>query len=319
MSGWGTPDRRAQDLRKGEMTMSMALAEDLWPAVCLEEVLGVDQPTNSPDDVDREDLPYVEYLWSDLKARRAALNLRQEDLAAVFGMTLQRYRTYESGGRSETAPAGLISELMAMEAFVAGQAHTMVEQAHPEGTVVLHAVVDDLEFGASYPDACTRRDRVQYPITLQHVAVGRAAAELTRRDRDVVVLRGERRFDMAAARLACGLGKNEAAYLLDLNEKTYYRAERGTRDPLEKSMVELQEIDDFIDMVAGELDISTDNAGAMTISIYDGQAAFEKAYPQAVVERSGNPYPVNVLWVAAGRCAGQLAATGQPARVVVRN
>lgn len=295
--------------------MSIAVAEDVMAASYLEEVLGVDQPMSSPENINADDRSFVEYLWSDLRARRAALNVRAEDLAVVLGMTAQRYRTYESGGRSQV---GLISELMAMEEFVAGQAQLMVEGAPEEGTVVLHAVVDDLEFGASYPDACTRRDRVQYPITLQHVAVGRAAAELTRRDRDVVVRRGERRFDMAAARLACGLGKNEAAHLLDVNEKTYYRAERGTRDPLEKSMVELQEIDDFIDMVAGDLKVSDDGAGP-TIWVYDDQAAFEKAYPEAVVERSGNPYPVIVQWVAAGRRAGEMAAAGRAVRVAVRD
>lgn len=297
--------------------MSIGLAARVLPAALLQEATVMDQPMDSSENFDWGELPSIEYLWSDLTARRVALSLRHDDLAALLGMNAQRYRTYESGGRSKEAPLGLVSELKAMEAFVAGETRALIEQAATEGIVVLRAVADEQEFADRYPTARTGRTQAQYPVTLHHVAVGRAAAEFSRRDRDVEVYRGERRFDMAAARLACGLGKNETAHLLGVNEKTYYAAERGTRPPREKSITELQEIDDFIDMMSGELEVTVNNAGS-TIWVLDDQADFQNTYPQAFVERSGKPYPVNVLWAAAGRRAGEIEAAGQPARIAVR-
>lgn len=50
------------------------------------------------DEGDIVERPAVEYLWSDLKARRKALGLHPEDLAPPLGLDLNRYRTYETGG-----------------------------------------------------------------------------------------------------------------------------------------------------------------------------------------------------------------------------
>jgi hypothetical protein len=259
--------------------------------------------------------PFVEYLWSDLKARRNALSLWPEDLAPLLGFDLTRYRTYETGGRDHPG-AGLVGELIAMEAFVAGEADRLIEGAPAEGTVVLHAVVDQETFTTRYPQARTRRGENPFPVTLQYVAVGRAAAELSRRDRDVEVYRGERHFDLTAARLAVGLGKTETAHLLGLNVKSYYGAERGTKLPSEATLGELQDLDDFIVDTAGRFEVSVED-GVSVIWILDDQAEFEKIYPEARFQRSDTPYPVRMLHAAAGRRAGALEAAGQQVRIAV--
>jgi hypothetical protein len=259
--------------------------------------------------------PFAEYLWSDLKVRRNALSLWPENLAPLLGLDLTRYRTYESGGRAGPGP-GLVNELIAMEAFVAGEADRLIEGAPAEGTVVLHAVLDQDTFTAHYPQARTRRHQNPYPVSLQHVAVGRAAAELSRRGRDVEVYRGERHFDLTAGRLAAGLGKTETAHLLGLNVKSFYAAERGTTPPRETTLDELQNLDDFIVNTANKLEVSVEDAVSV-IWVLDDQAEFEKTYPEAHFQRSDTPYPVRMLHVAAGRRVHTLDAAGQPARIAV--
>lgn len=127
------------------------------------------------DDIAEQPLP--EYLWSDLAARRQALNLSIDDVAALLRMDLTRYRSHESGARDLRGPArGLVDELAAMETFVADETALLIAGAATEGTVELHAIADQDTFTAGNPDARTRRDQTPYPVSLQHVAVGRAAA-----------------------------------------------------------------------------------------------------------------------------------------------
>ncbi len=281
--------------------MSVGLAGVL-PAAVREEGDIVEQPS-------------YEYLWSDLKARRNALSLWPEDLAPLYELDLTRYRTYESGARDLLGPGrGLVDELIAMEAFVAGEADRLIDEAPAEGTVVLNAVIDQEAFSIRFPDAHHRRNQNSYPMTLQHVAVGRAAAELSRRDRDVEVYRGERHFDLTAGRLAVGLGKTETAHLLGLNVKSYFKAERGADPPRRATLDELQDLDDFIVDTAGRFEVR-DEDGVSVIWILDDQAEFEKIYPEARFQRSDTPYPVRMLHVAAGRRAGALAAAGHPVRI----
>lgn len=250
-----------------------------------------------------------DYSAADLRARRCALSLWPEDLAALFGVDVAPCRIPVPGEWGFTAALddelialGAVDELIAMEAFVAGETDRLLEQAPAEGSVVLNAVVDQDLFARLYPQARADLCDAAYPVSLQHVAVGRAAAELSRRDRDVEVFRGERRFDLTAARLAVGLGKTQTAYLLGLNKKTYYGAERGVRAPAEQTLNELQDIDDFIDMAAARLEVRVEDAVSV-IRILDDQVQFEQTYPEARVLRSGAPYPVRVLRVAAGRRA----------------
>jgi len=84
--------------------------------------------------------------------------------------------------------------------------------------VILHAVVDQADFEDAHPGARTKRDLVPYPMSLQHVAVGRAAAALGRQGRDVEVHRGNRRGDLTV--LAAGLLKDETARLLGSTKKS---------------------------------------------------------------------------------------------------
>lgn len=277
---------------------------------------GVLPAVREEDDIVEQ--PSYEYLWSDLKARRNALGLWPEDLAPLFGFDLTRYRTYESGGRDLMRDnRGLVDELITMEAFVGEEADRLIEGAPTEGTVVLQAVADQETFNIRYPDARnTRRRQNAYPVTLHYVAVGRAAAELRRRGRAVEVYRGERHFDLAAARSAVGLGKTEMAHLLGLNVKSYFKTERGADPPRQVTLNELQGLDDFIVDTAGGFEVSVDN-GVGVITVVQEQVEFEKLYPEARFQRSGTPYPVRAQWVAAGRRAGTLAAAGQPVRIGV--
>lgn len=305
--------------------------------------MSIESPVATPFAAGREEggiaiteQPFVEYLWSDLKARRNALSLWPEDLAPLLGLDPALYLTYEydnpqdvpdaaagrrgamkairaGAGSPDNVPAQFIDELADMEEFVADEAERLIETAPDSGVVILQVAIDQETFASDYPDACTRLLEHPYPVTLQHVAVGRAAAELRRRGRDVEVYRGLRRFDLAAARAAVGLGKTETAYLLGINVKSYFATERkGTIR--QASLNDLQKIDDFITDTASRLEVKEAN-GASTIWATDDQKEFEKAYPTALIERSANPYPVRMLWVAAGRRAGELDAAGQAVRV----
>ena len=57
--------------------------------------------------------------------------------------------------------------------------------------------------------------------------------------------------------------------------------------------------------------------GVSLIWVLDDQDEFEKTYPEARFERSGTPYPVRMLQVAAARRVHALDAAGQPARIAV--
>ncbi|MFV8169797.1 hypothetical protein [Mycobacterium sp. DBP42] len=286
--------------------MSPGLAEVLPAAGCRE--VDIDEPLPPP---------YREW---DLTTRRSALSLWPEDLAPLFGINVARYRVQEPGEWSfspelatELIARKAVEELIAMEAWVSGETDRLIAAAPAEGTVVLDAVLDQDLFTLDYPEAHTYRRRAAYPVTLQHVAVGRAAAELTRRDRDVEVFRGDRHFDLTAGRLAIGLGKKETAHLLGLNVKTFQTSERGTKPPSGATLDELQSIDDFITAAAGSLQISGEGSVSI-IRILDDQAQFETAYPKACARRSGTPYPVRVLRVAAVRRAHALEQVGQSVR-----
>ncbi|MBU8820943.1 hypothetical protein KL864_34345 [Mycolicibacterium goodii] len=223
--------------------------------------------THEEDDIATQQLP--EYQWPDLAARRQALNLSIDNVAALLRMDLTRYRSHESGARNLRGPAaGLVEELADMEAFVEDETDNMIDSAPAEGIVKLHAVTDQDTFTALYPKAHTLRDNNPYPVSLQHVAVGRAAAELSRRGRAVEVYRGDRRFDLGAARLATGLGKNETAHLLGLNVKSYYAAERGTRVQGEETLADLLDLDDFITDTAARFE-TTVKDGLTTIKVTD--------------------------------------------------
>lgn len=285
--------------------------------------------------------PFVDYLWSDLKARRNGLSFWPEGLVPVLGVDLARYLTYEyarpqdmprrfasewtametitaqeNAAGMDDVPPEIVSELVEMEAFVAGETQQIIDEAPAEGPVRLSAVVDQETFTADYPYARTFLFDNLYPVTLQYVALGRAAAELRRRGRDVEVYRGERYFDLTSARLAVGLGKKEVPLLLGLNEKSYNVDERGARPGGTATMKDLQALDDFIDETAGHMKVSDDH-GVKVIWVHDDQDKFTKTYPKARFERSGKAYPVRALWVAAARRAGALEAAGQQARIAV--
>jgi hypothetical protein len=260
------------------------------------------------------DIDEQPYLWSDLLARRNALSLQVEDLVPVLRVDLRKYRSRETGAL-EVGP-DLVDELIAMEEFVAGEADKLLAAAPASGTVVLQAVVDQGEFETAYPEARTVRDLVPYPMSLQHVAVGRVAAELSRRGRDVEVHRGDRRGDLTVRRLAAGLLKDETARLLGLDEKKYAKFERSTTAPPAGLVTELQAIEDFITTSALQLDV-TEVAGVSVVVMIDDQAEFERAYPQARTQRDGVVYPRRVHRVAAARRAHTLEAAGASVRIAV--
>ncbi|MEY8019176.1 hypothetical protein [Mycobacterium servetii] len=258
----------------------------------------------------------MRYSRSDLKARRSALSLWPQDIAPLLELSTSRYKAIEAGGHGYIG-AYLVGELIRMEAFVAGETERLVAAACAQGTVVLQAVPDQDTFTVRYPAAHTRRDRNPYPVSLQHVAVGRAAAELRRRGRDVAVHRGDRAFELMAARLAVGLGRTETAQLLGLNVSSYADTERGLKPP-RAALTDLQAVDDFIVDTAASLKVSA-QGGVHTIWIIDDQQEFENQYPQARVQRPhNNAYPIWTLRIAAARRAHTLqATTGQPVLIAV--
>lgn len=289
---------RPTELREGRMIMNVGLAGAV-SAVALDW---------------EDDITEPPYLWSDLLARRNALGLRREDLIPVLRVDEAKYRAREDGA----LPVGshLVEELIAMEEFVAGLAAEMVAQAPASGVVTLSAMVDQDEFTSAYPEACTLRDKFAYPLTLQHVACGRAAAELGRHGRDVEVHRGDRRADLTVRRLAAGLEKNETAALLGVEKKHYYTWERGAKPPAVGLLAELQAVDDFIVATAAQLEVS-DVDGAAVVVMLDDQQQFEKVYPQAHTVRDKVAYPIRVHRVAAARRAHLLEDAGQLTRIAV--
>lgn len=269
-------------------------------------------PTAVHDQEENIDEP--PYLWSDLLARRNALSLRVEDLVPVLRVDMSKYRSRETGAL--VVGPYLVDELIAMEEFVAGEADQLIAAAPAGGTVILRAAVEQAEFEATYPDARTLRDLVPYPMSLQHVAVGRAAAELSRRDRTVEVHRGDRRGDLMVRRLAAGLLKDETARLLGIDEKRYAKFERSSTDPPPGLMAELQAVDDFITANAAQLEVA-EVAGVSFVMMIDDQSEFERVYPQARTRRDGVVYPRRVHRVAAARRAHTLESAGASVRIAV--
>lgn len=298
-AGKGRPGRTPE----GRMIMSVSTAGLLPAAVHDQEV-----------DIDEDGFDEPPYLWSDLLARRNALSLRVEDLVPVLRVDMRKYRSRETGAL-EVGPE-LVDELIAMEDFVADEVDKMLAAAPASGVVQLQASVDQDDFETSYPDARTLRDLVPYPVSLQHVAVGRAAAELTRRGLDVEVHRGDRRADLTVRRLAAGLLKDETARLLGLDEKKYAKFERSTTAPPAGLLAELQAVEDFITTSASQLAV-TEAAGVNVVTMIDDQAEFERVYPQARTRRDGVVYPRRVHRVAAARRAHVLEAADQSVRIVV--
>ncbi|OBG14475.1 MULTISPECIES: hypothetical protein [Mycobacterium avium complex (MAC)] len=261
-----------------------------------------------------DDIDEPPYLWSDLIARRNALSLRVEDLVPVLRVDLRKYRSRETGAL-EVGPE-LVDELIAMEEFVTGEAARIIAAAPAEGTVVLRAVVDQAEFEDAHPDARTLRDLAAYPLSLQHVAVGRAAGQLSRHGRVVEVYRGEQRGDLTVRRLAAGLLKEETARLLGVDAKRYAKFERSTAAPPAGLVAELQAVDDFIAASAEQLEVAEVD-GVSVVLMFDDQDAFERTYPQARTKRDGRVYPRRVHRVAAARRAHELEAAGGSARIAV--
>lgn len=302
-AGKGRPGRNSE----GRMIMSVSTA-GLLPAAVHDQEDDIDDDFDD-DDIDDE----PPFLWSDLLARRNALGLRVEEIVPVLRVSEVLYKLRETG---ELKVDELVDELILMGHFVAGETNKMLAAAPASGAVELHACVDQDDFEAAHPDARTLRDLVAYPVSLQHVAVGRAAAELTRRGLDVEVHRGDRRADLTVRRLAAGLLKEETARLLGLDGKKYAKFERSTTAPPAGLVKELQAVEDFITTSASQLDV-IEEAGVSMVTMIDDQAEFERAYPQARTQRDGVAYPQRVHRVAAGRRALALEAEDQSVRIIV--
>ena len=153
-------------------------------------------------------------------------------------------------------------------------------------------------------------------MSLHHVAVGRATAELGRQGREVEVHRGERRAELTVLRLAAGLLKDETARLLGVSPQHYSRFERSINAPPPGRRAELQAINDFIAASAAQLKVTKDN-GASIVMMIDDQAEFERTYPQAKTQRDGTLYPRRVHRVAAALRAHMIERDGNSARIAV--
>lgn len=255
------------------------------------------------------------YLWSDLLARRNALALHREDLVELLQVNWGKYWTRESSSRP-VSPT-FIGELLAMEEFVREETGALLASAPATaGPVVLQALEGQGEFERKYPDERTLRDGRPYPAALHDVAVGRAAADLTRRGYSVEVYRGPRRADLTVRRRATGLLKNETAELLGIAKQKYYKWESGKIAPAAGLIAELQAVNDFITAVAAQLNVA-DVGGVRVIQMLDEQDEFEHAYPNARTKRDGRAYPVRMHRVAAARRASALEGAGEEARVAV--
>lgn len=265
------------------------------------------------NDIDTFDGPH--YQWWDLLTWRNGLGLLIEELAPVLRVNLQDFREREQGARGYVGPY-VVEELIAMEEFVGEVVDRLLASAPADGTVLLKALVDQVEFEAAYPDALTLRDLVPYPLLLQHTAVGRVAAELSRQGRDVEVYRGDRRGDLTVRRRAAGLLKDETARLLGIDGKKYAKFERSTAAPPAGLVAELQAVDDFIVETAGQLDV-TESDGVSFVTITGDREVFEQKYPHARTKRDGTVYPLRVLRVAAARRAAELDAADRSVRIII--
>lgn len=254
------------------------------------------------------------YLWSDLLARRNALGIRRGEFVQVLRIGARSYRDRENGTRA--VEPWLIDELDAMEKFVEDETDALLSGVAQTGTAVIHALEDQGEFERVYPLARTLRDDIAYPMVLQLVAAGRAAAIFRRREQAVEVHRGERRADLLVRRLAVGLARGEAAALLGVSGSHYDKCERGTDAPPAGLVSELQVIDDFIQLSGLMLHLSRVD-GVTVVHMLDDQAEFERAFPRAQTVLGSRPYPINVHRIAAARRAQRLADLGSDTRIAV--
>lgn len=254
------------------------------------------------------------YLWSDLLARRDALGLGREEMARVLSVDQRSYQAREWGALS--VGRTVIEEVAAMESFVDDETDRLLRRAPKSGGVVLRAALDQREFERKHPQARSVHGDTPYPVTLQHVATGRAAAILDRQDRTVAVLRGDKWADLLVRRLAVGLVKRETPALLGVSESHYYKCERGN-DPAPTGLVsELQVIDDFIQL-SGLLLKRSRIEGATVVHMLDDADEFLRAFPRARTLMGFRPYPLRVHRIAAARRAQRLAAEGARTRIVV--
>lgn len=273
-----------------------------------------------------------EYLWSDLLARRLALGLQTEESARAMKVSYEDYDEVEEGEKPPEPQ--MIESITAMERFVAQETDLAVAAA--EGTVdkvvQLIALAGQDAFDRMYPHARTPWG-TSYPFTLQHVAIGRAAGELSRRGIDVEVYggqQGDRRVDLAVRRQAVGLLKTMAGELLGIPRKRYYRWEAGIKwapgragdpagSPVPAGLIaEMQALDDFIVITAAELPVENVD-GVSVVYMLDDQADFEQVYPEARTLRDRIPYPLRIHRVAAARRASSLASAGHDVRIAVED
>jgi hypothetical protein len=285
-------------------------------------------PDIGDDDPDPQLDDFQDYLWSDLMARRIGIGLMAEEFARATRAVYEEIYDAEAG---DIAVRGrLVNAAIAMEQFVADETARLIADAgsFAEGeTVELQAIGDQDQFNAAYPDARTKNG-APLPFTLQHVALGRAAAELTRRGAQVDAYRGDCHAELACRRQAVGLGKAMAAKLLGVRDKKYDRWENdarlapsgaggGASNRVPRGLIaELQAMDDFIATTAAALPVG--NIGdTSVVYVIDDQEEFERVYPQARTHRDGTPYPRRVLFLAAARRASELARTGRQVRIAV--
>lgn len=273
-----------------------------------------------------------EYLWSDLLARRLALGLQVEESARAMKVSYEDYDEVEDGEKPPDPQ--MVESITAMERFVAQETDLAVAAAEGTGdkAVQFIALADQDAFNQMYPHARTPWG-TPYPFTLQHVAIGRAAGELSRRGIDLEVYggqHGDRRVDLAVRRQAVGLLKTMAGELLGIPHKRYYKWEAGIKwapgragDPAGSSVpagliAEMQALDDFIVITAAELPVETVD-GVSVVYMLDDRADFEQLYPEARTLRDRIPYPLRIHRVAAARRASSLASAGHDVRIAVED
>lgn len=263
------------------------------------------------------------YTWADLAVRRVGLGISTELYASTLRISNDAYVLSERGD----APVNPrdVAHMIAMELFVAGEAARLVAAADidDDEAIELSACVDQDAFNAAFPNARFHVNAA-FPFTLQHVAAGRAAAELTRRGRDVHVYRGDANVGLLVRRLAVGLMKQQAAELLGLAPQKYARWEIGTvRKFGEKAAGapvgltrEMQAIDDYITATAAALPVIPDE-GITAVFMLDDPEDIAATYPGGHTHRGAIPYPRRVHRAAVARRAGELAAAGQRVRIVI--
>lgn len=260
------------------------------------------------------------YLPCDLLAYREALALRLDDLAGLLGIDAGKQQRRERGIRD--AGMHLAGEVLAMEAFVdavAAQEIAAITAAAGPGrddAVVLEVTADPAEFPTLYPAAVTRQDKAPYPASLEHVAIGRAAAELLRRGYAVEVYRGDRRADLMVLRAAAGMFKNETVNLLQVHKGHYYRWELDRRPPPVAALAELRAINDFIAATAADLNILPAGDTGVLLTYSDAeQQRFEADYPHARTLTGAAAYPARLHRIAAAHRARIEAAAGGQVRI----